>query len=366
MGDISSEKLAEKSIYSAEIDCIIEQIKKEHSKFEVIKIWPALKEPSNVIFYNPESKKYIKAFTYNKTWKTAYFIEITNINRFNEFQNLQGGQFSWPTILKQHDENLYFIMEDIENECYDKLDFSALSLDDTLDVYQAYRKDFDAFEKSNERLQSTTPRVKISTKDKIFKVLLDYTNPLAKEALFYEQKRKIKDWYRWWKDEVNSFLETDFNFLEEVLKILQGQIEEKLESEFVYNRLWTGHVFSDWTNYKIIDFDSLWYRVKWTEEVALMRTNTLLSVEKYESYEEWKQSAIKWKEAIEKDCWNQKVWKLLIFQKLIGTMYIDYPKWEKGNHTSEEDYQTRKKNWILWVGRLLNERYNIPYVLKIQ
>lgn len=33
-----------------------------------------------------------------------------------------------------------------------------------------------------------------------------------------------------------------------------------------------------------------------------MRTNTLLSVEKYESYEEWKQSAIKWKEAIEKDC----------------------------------------------------------------
>ena len=30
--------------------------------------------------------------------------------------------------------------------------------------------------------------------------------------------------------------------------------------------------------------------------------NKYIACEKYESYEEWKQSAIKWKEAIEKDC----------------------------------------------------------------
>ena len=134
----------------------------------------------------------------------------------------------------------------------------------------------------------------------------------------------------------------------------------------MYNRLWTGHVFSNWTHHKLIDFDSLWYRIKWTETVALMWTNTLLSVEKYQTYEEWKHSAMKWRDLIEKECWNQNLWKLLIFQKLIGTMYLDYPKWEKVKEVSATEYELKRKRWILWVGKLLHERYGIPYLETIQ
>lgn len=359
------EKIDEQIAFPSQINAVIDQIKWQNHWFDAVKIWPAFREPSNVIFYNPQIKHYIKAYVHNKVWKEAYFTEITNINMFNEFCDRIVGKFSWPTILKQDDENLYFVMKDIESQGFSKIDFSKLALDDLLKIYSEYRSTFDEFEKNNEKLQWSSNKIRVSTWDKIFKILSDWTNPVAKIAYFCGQKNKIKERYHEWEQYVHSFLQTNFEQLKAKLKELQNDVE-KAELEFVYNRLWTGHVFSDWTHHKLIDFDSLWYRIKWTETVALMWTNTLLSVEKYQTYEEWKHSAMKWRDLIEKECWNQNLWKLLIFQKLIGTMYLDYPKWEKVKEVSATEYELRRKRWILWLGKLLHERYGIPYLETMQ
>lgn|GEM_PF-3194255 len=55
--------------------------------------------------------------------------------------------------MKQDDENLYFVMKDIESQGFSKIDFSKLALDDLLKIYSEYRSTFDEFEKNNEKLQ---------------------------------------------------------------------------------------------------------------------------------------------------------------------------------------------------------------------
>lgn len=94
------EKIDEQIAFSSQINAVIDQIKRQNHWFDVVKIWPAFREPSNVIFYNPQIKHYIKAYVHNKVWKEAYFTEITNINMFNEFCDRIVGKFSWPTILR--------------------------------------------------------------------------------------------------------------------------------------------------------------------------------------------------------------------------------------------------------------------------
>ena len=55
--------------------------------------------------------------------------------------------------MKQDDQNLYFVMKDIESQGFSKIDFSKLALDDLLKIYSEYRSTFDEFEKNNEKLQ---------------------------------------------------------------------------------------------------------------------------------------------------------------------------------------------------------------------
>ena len=94
------EKIDEQIAFSSQINAVIDQIKRQNHWFDVVKIWPAFREPSNVIFYNPQIKHYIKAYVHNKVWKEAYFTEITNINMFNEFCDRIVGKFSWWRILR--------------------------------------------------------------------------------------------------------------------------------------------------------------------------------------------------------------------------------------------------------------------------
>ena len=299
---------------------------------DFFKVWPDSKpsqEKTNVVW--KVWKHYLKWFT--RTWRILWETEHRMIELFNQFSKKNNSTFSWPEILESwetEDGWYYFLMDDAKARDKKELNFSNMSPNRIWKLYSEYRQSFNEFEEHSKWETSTESN---PTLQKFYSLSNRYKsnilfnliwNPALKLAIAKKYRGKIHErisngesnvralGIKFERDEIDSWFE-------ELLSKV-----DKIDFEYNFWRFWTWHVFTDWTNHKLIDFDNVCYQIKWTELIGIMRSNLLLSVGNYESYDDWKKEYGKWYSKLLDMYKDENIIKLLLFVKLIWTIFEDY------------------------------------------
>ena len=144
------------SLKNPEMEHLKQSLLKEFPNIEFIKEWPASK---------PDDKKtnvvwkiwnfYIKWFT--RIGKILWKTECELIQLFNKFSEEKDSRFSWPMIMEEweNEEWYFFRMEDAKGRGKQELDFSKMSPEEIMKIYDEYRQTFDEFEKYSKGKTST-------------------------------------------------------------------------------------------------------------------------------------------------------------------------------------------------------------------
>lgn len=341
-----------------------QELSKRFPDVDFFKEWPDAKSPqekTNVVWKVWEY--YLKWFT--RTWRILWETEHRMIELFNQFSKESNSTFSWPEILESWETDdgwYYFLMEDAKDWDKKELNFSNMSINKILKLYDEYRQTFNWFEEYSEGKTSTESN---PTLQKIYALWNRYKNnalfnriwnPALKLAIGKKYRKKIDErisngeynvgtlWLKFERGEINSCFE---RLLSKV---------DRINFEYNFWRFWTWHVFSDWTNHKLIDFDNVSYQIAGTELIGIMRSNLLTSVWNYESYDQWKMDYDKWYNKLLEMYGDENIVKLLLFVKLIWTIFEDYwhiifdKKFPKEN--KEPDWNGNKLEEIRkWIQR---------------
>lgn len=299
---------------------IFDKLAKEFD-WEIIKLWPT---ESDI-----KSQCVIKNFFDWKYHYTKVFVWEENIIRakkefeiINIFDQIDLENISFPKLVMSYEDEdvFYYTMEDI---WWNIIDFSKLSLPEISEIYSLYRKNFDLIEKITDWISLDSRR---------FNNMEDLKN-------YYETK--IIEYVDKWFIIVNSFATIDKNYLFDNLNKFDFS---EFEKEYCFGRVWTGHVFDLWKNrYWLIDFDNIWYKIKWFELIELMRSNLLLNVEHYYNFEDYRNAFDKWLRIIKDFVTDKNTLRFWLYLKFIWTIFMDYGYLMKNNISTE----TLKK-WITW------------------
>lgn len=355
------------STKNPEMESLKQSLVDEFPDIELFREWPVSKpdaEKTNVVW--KVWNYYLKWFTKTGSvlWKTEYEL----INLFNHFSVENNSNFSWPDvseIWETEDGWYYFLMKDAKNWGLKELDFSKMNPDEIMELYDKYRQTFDDFEKYSKWKTSTdsNPTLqKIYSLSKKYKnsLLFNYLwNPLLKLAVSKKYNSKINERITNGQGVVRACdIVVDREKLNKTLNKLLSKIE-KLDFEYVFWRLWAWHVFSDGKAYKLVDFDNVSYQIKWTEPVGTMWSNILIWVQNYESFEDWKKVFDGWYKKLIEICEDENLAKLLLFVKLVWTIFEDY-----GHLIYEREFWWKNKNfdeikkWVEWNYRVLQDLMN--------
>jgi hypothetical protein len=157
---------------------------------------------------------------------------------------------------------------------------------------------------------------------------------------------------------------------EEISNTLKSLLSKVKTFDFEYNfwRFWTWHVFSDETrtNNVLIDFDNVCYQIKWTEVINIMWSNLLWlqAVKNYKSYEARKENYDRWYKIILETYKDKNLIKLLLFIKLIWTIFqdywhLDYKRYiENWKEEEKRENEEQIKKWIQWNYKVLQDLIN--------
>lgn len=340
------------SIINKEIENILITLPKR----QLVKIGPDNKEDKTdfIIKWNSKYRKY---FTNSK----EYYKEIDEIEKFNQFSKKYNIAICWPSITERNDKKLYFEMMDIENEWLNKINFFYTPHDNIIQIYNQYRETFNKYEKHIENSHDSIKTIVQSSKQKLIKTFLDWWNPIAKQQYFKKQKNIINKRYTQWQENVqNMWTNIPWIDIQNKLIELQKKFEWKIHLQYNFNRFFWWHVFSDGIHHKLIDFDSVGYHIQWNEEISLLRSAVLMNVSKFSNYEERKKAIFTRLVSIKQNNW-ENLTNLLMFQKLLWTIYADYGyllanKSLKDN-SKFNNHQVEK--WVERCSRFLNEYFEL-------
>lgn len=348
-----------------EMDNLKENLKLLFPVVDFLKEWPASKpneKKTDVIWKAWED--YIKWFT--KTWEVLWRTEKKLIELFNQFSEKSKSSFSGPDILdegKTEDGWFYFLMKDAKIWGKEELDFSKMNPEEIMKLYNEYRQTFDEFEKYSNGKVSTESNPTLQKLYSLSKnnILFNFVwNSILKAAIAKKYKNKINERISNGQGNVRA-CGVDMN-RERINRTLDRLLSKVKNLDFEYNfwRFWTWHVFSDGTNHKFVDFDNVSYQIKGTELIWIMWSNVLLNSKwKYKSYDEWKIDYDGWYNKLMEVYKDDDVVKLLLFVKLVWTVFEDYwhliferEIWDKGKNPNKFE-EIRK--WVQRNYRALEE-----------
>ena len=311
--------------------------------------WPChAKTKYDVLLKNKKDWLCIKAFVNNECWKISYESELGLIQLFNTFSKEQKRNFLWPEILHYDNNNLFFIMKDIEFDWKKLLDFRTLNKIDVIKHFYQYRKVFDSFE--------------AYCMDNWY-TLMDIDSTYSVKQLI----EKCKWWYLKWERIVkeNNIL-LDFQKIESKILELCGNYWNNLfPRELSFKWFWTWHVFEWNGNYQLVDFDNVWYEIKWGSICRLACYCVILSVDNYVLYEERKSDF---------DWWKREMLKInedflvdaLVLSSLIWVLYADYAGTMLTEYYNRELLENKwvvpednARKWMQWCAKLIREYYDI-------
>lgn len=288
--------------------------------------WPChAKIKFDVLLKSEQEWLYIKAFTDDEYWKASYENEFVLMQIFNRFSKEQKQKISWPEIVCNNDTNLFFIMKDIESNWKTLLDFKKISKEEAIRHFYLYRKVFDDFEdycKNN------------------WYNMADMGDGSSIEELI----EKCKGWYIRWEYIVkeNNIL-LDFQSIEsKIMELYSNYWKSFFPKELSFKRFWTWHVFEWDGEYQLVDFDSVWFEIKWKSFCRLACYCVILSVDKYNLYDDRK-SDFDWRRLEMLKVNEKSLVDILILSSLIWVLYADY-----AGTMLIEDYNrsTLEKKWI--------------------
>ena len=367
-----------------EMELLKQSLKDEFLDIEFFKEWPASKsdaEKTNVVW--KYGNDYIKGFT--KTWRILWETEYKLIDLFNHFSVKSNSNFSWPDvseIWETEDGWYYLLMKDAKHWGLEELDFSKKSPEEIMELYSKYRQTFDNFEKYS--------KWKTSQISKIQSVYSLYKRFLQPEELSQSATRtsKVINWakkslcnvlqpafklaiWRKYKNLVNERISNGEKVVkkcdididrDKINKTLDKLLSKVNRFDFEYNfwRLWSWHVFSDGTNHKFVDFDNVGYQIEWTELICAMWDNLLNATWDYNE-DEWEAKYNEWYNHLLGKYKDKNLVKLLLFVKLVWTIFEDYgnliykmenwgEKAWQGNEISE-----KIKKWVVWNYKALQK-----------
>ena len=332
------------SLKNPEMEHLKQSLLKEFPNIEFIKEWPASK---------PDDKKtnvvwkiwnfYIKWFT--RIGKILWKTECELIQLFNKFSEENDSRFSWPMIMEEweNEEWYFFRMEDAKGRGKQELDFSKMSPEEIMKIYDEYRQTFDEFEKYSKGKTSTetSPTLQkiysLSKNNILFNLVW---NSALKAAIAKKYKNKINERISNGQGNVRSCgVDTNREKINRTLNRLLSKVK-RFDFEYNFWRFWTWHVFSDWRNHKLVGFDNVSYQIKWKELLGIMWSNLLMSAWDYKSYEDWKANYDEWYKRLLERNEDKNLVKLLLFIKLVWTVFEDYGNLiYKREVWSEKDWQ---------------------------
>lgn len=330
------------------------------------KTWPASKpgnEKTNIVCKVGDF--YLKWFT--KTWEVLWKTEHRLIELFNQFSKENDSKFSWPTILedrKIEDGWYYFKMKDAKEDDKQELDFSKMTPEEIMNLYNEYRQTFNKFEKYSKGKISTEAN---PTLQKIYSlsknnILFNLVwNSVLKVAVAKKYKNKINERISNGQGNVRSCgVDTNREMINRTLDRMLSKVKN-LNIEYNFWRFWTWHIFSDWINHKFVDFDNVSYQIEWTELLGVMWSNLLISAWDYKSYEDWKANYDEWYKMLLERYEDKNLIKLLLFIKLVWTVFEDYGNliykkevWSRNEWQKNGNFEKVKK-WVEWNYKALQE-----------
>ncbi len=290
-----------------------------------------------VLQFSGSDLNYIKAFTTDevKRWKS----ELEIINTFNDFADKNGTFHRWPEIIAVEEQlpeqPFHFIMKDVTANGVKKVDFPSSDIETLLPNFQQFRKEIEEFGKYSNYMTAVGPKQKLqyslnyANKVEGNKKVLKYFNTLA----FYNgvQKRlqtvyklfKILKWHKKGKQKVDDTIDGSTLSAMKIASKFHALANtiSAFDYEYSTGRYFGWHVFD---NGRLLDFDNVWPQVAGTDAIYVMRSNTLLAVHEYESYDKRRNDAQRRYDVLLDTTWNEQQANILLFQKLIGTIYSDY------------------------------------------
>lgn len=313
----------------------------------------------------------IKAFTQEGTKQGRKEVKL--IDTFNEFSEKTDSPVSGPGVLSVNKNPFYFKMEDLTRYGMAQLDFSQIPQEELLEIYKKYREVRDAFEKyarglTSREWEQAKQRLlyiikTLQEKYQNNKYLENLLNNLVKKKLFDEQKSKLQQRMAVGEARVRDVIAPDdFNLKAHSLNVLQAlqTLVDKVDLQYSFGRFFGDHVFTDKDQkyIQLVDFDAVWYIVKWTEITNLMYPH-LLSVENFETYDERKEWFDIWYEHLQKEV-GRDLARLLVYYKLMWIMYGDFWYTMITNENNRRklmekwvDPETNADKWIIWINQLL-------------
>ena len=381
----SFENQENKPSKNPEMESLKQSLEDEFLDIEFLNEWPASNpdaEKTNVVW--KYGNDYIKGFT--KTWRILWETEYKLIDLFNHFSVKNNSKFSWPDVSEiwETEDGWYYLwMKDAKQWGLKELDFSKMSPEEIMDLYCKYRQIFDDFEKyskwktsskskiqsmyslykkflqSKELSQSATRTSKVINWAK--KSLCNVLQPAFKLVLSRKYKNLVNERITNGEGVVRACgIDVDRGKLNDALDKLLSMVKN-LDFEYNFWRFWTWHVFSNWETHKFVDFDNVGYQIKWTELIGIMWSNLLNWVWNYKSYEDWKKIFDNWYNKLVETYKDENLVKLLLFVKLVWTVFEDY--WNliyKREYWREKEWQKNGnfdeiKKWVEWNYRALQE-----------
>lgn len=351
---------------NSEMDRLKENLKKDFDGVVFFKEWPASKpdaEKTDVVW--KYGNDYIKGFT--RRWRILWETEYELINLFNHFSIYNDSNFSWPDVSEvweTEDGWYYFWMKDVKKWGLKELDFSNMSMDEIMKLYNEYRQTFNEFEKYSKweiSMESNPTLQKIYSLSNRYKnnILFNLVwNPALKLVIGKRYSNKINERMSNGWDNVRACgLDFDKEKINNWLERLLSKVDN-VGFEYNFWRFWTWHVFSDWNKHKFVDFDNVGYQIKWTEIIWIMWSNVLNSVWKYDTYNEWKNDYDGWYNKLLGIYKDDSLVKLLLFVKLVWTVFEDYGHLiykrevlDKKGKLSNDELKEKKDEIKKWVER---------------
>ena len=338
-----------REIMQNQIERLVNDLNKNYPKFLYYREGPCHCDIKfDVLLKNEEEWLYIKAFTDDVHWRENYKKELQWIQIFNDFSKRYKLNLSWPEIVESNDDWLFFVMKDIEFYWKKMVDFREIKKETSFQHFCEYREIFDKFE---------------AYCIENWYRLVDISDDYSLEHLI----EKCKQWYfKWEKIVKQSDVLISFELIESKIKELYNSYWRRiLPRELSFKWFWTWHVFEWNGSYQFVDFDIMWYEIKWRSLCRFACYCVILSVDKYDEYQERKSDFEWWRE---KMVWmNEKpMVEVLVLSSLVWILYADY-----GGTMVTQDYNRRMlddkwvtpeenaKKWVEWCARLLEELYEI-------
>lgn len=96
-----------------------------------------------------------------------------------------------------------------------------------------------------------------------------------------------------------------------------------LSKELSFKWFWTWHVFEENNCYQLVDFDIIWYEIKWKPLCRLACYCVILSVDNYVEYQKRKSDFERWRQMM-LDMNEKELVDILILTSLVWILYADY------------------------------------------